>query len=80
MEKTAAKTEEVAGRSLLDLVFSWSNRDVLNRNLYKNQVRMYAVLSCLCVRSTYDYIFWRLNPICKLIKVKSFRDFSFHDI
>jgi hypothetical protein len=80
MEKTAAKTEEVAGRSLLDLVFSWSIRDVLNINLYKNQVRMYAVLSCLCVRSTYDYIFWRLNPICKLIKVKSFRDFSFHDI
>ncbi|XP_052304624.1 uncharacterized protein LOC18106539 isoform X1 [Populus trichocarpa] len=39
MEKTAAKTEEVAGRSLLDLVFSWSIRDVLNRNLYKNQVK-----------------------------------------
>jgi hypothetical protein len=80
MEKTAAKTEEVAGRSLLDLVFSWSIRDVLNRDLYKNQVCMYAVLSCLCVRSTYDFFFWRLNPICKLIKVKSFRDFSFHDI
>ena len=44
MEKTAAKTEEVAGRSLLDLVFSWSIRDVLNRDLYKNQVCMYAVL------------------------------------
>lgn len=40
MEKTAAKTEEVAGRSLLDLVFSWSIRDVLNRDLYKNQVCM----------------------------------------
>lgn len=39
MEKTAAKTEEVAGRSLLDLVFSWSIRDVLNRDLYKNQVK-----------------------------------------
>ncbi|KAL3568566.1 hypothetical protein D5086_031217 [Populus alba] len=38
MEKTAAKTEEVAGRSLLDLVFSWSIRDVLNRDLYKNQI------------------------------------------
>ncbi|KAI9379757.1 hypothetical protein POPTR_017G140501v4 [Populus trichocarpa] len=40
MEKTTAKTEEeVAGRSLLDLVFSWSITDVLNRDLYKNQVK-----------------------------------------
>ena len=44
MEKTTAKTEEeVAGRSLLDLVFSWSIRDVLNRDIYKNQVCMNAI-------------------------------------
>jgi senataxin len=49
MEKTTAKTEEeVAGRSLLDLVFSWSITDVLYRDLYKNQVCMNAFLSCLC--------------------------------
>ncbi|KAF9664169.1 hypothetical protein SADUNF_Sadunf17G0128300 [Salix dunnii] len=39
-EKIVEKTEEeVAGRSLLDLVFSWSIRDVLDRDLYKNQVK-----------------------------------------
>jgi hypothetical protein len=91
MEKTTAKTEEeVAGRSLLDLVFSWSIRDVLNRDLYKNQVCMNAILSCLCVRSTYDMIFFfllksvqvtfLLIKFGKLIIVKSFRDFSLHDI
>ncbi|CAK7338818.1 unnamed protein product [Dovyalis caffra] len=39
MEKTEAKTgEEVAGRSLVDFVFSWSIRDLLDRDLYRNQV------------------------------------------
>ncbi|XP_011048869.1 PREDICTED: LOW QUALITY PROTEIN: uncharacterized protein LOC105142776, partial [Populus euphratica] len=40
MEKTVEKTEEelVAGRSLVDLVFSWSIGDVLNKDLYRNQV------------------------------------------
>ncbi|KAJ6752700.1 P-LOOP CONTAINING NUCLEOSIDE TRIPHOSPHATE HYDROLASES SUPERFAMILY PROTEIN [Salix koriyanagi] len=39
-EKIVEKTEEeVAGRGLLDLVFSWSIRDVRNRDLYKNQVK-----------------------------------------
>jgi hypothetical protein len=88
MEKTTAKTEEeVAGRSLLDLVFSWSIRDVLNRDLYKNQVCMNAILSCLCVRSTYDMIFFFLLKsvqvtflLIKFGKLKSFRDFSLHDI
>nr|XP_023922880.1 uncharacterized protein LOC112034293 [Quercus suber] len=40
MEKTAVKKREVpAGRRLIDLVFSWSIEDVLNEDLYKNQVR-----------------------------------------
>jgi senataxin len=35
MEK---KKEELDGRSLIDKVFSWSLEDVLNKDLYKNQV------------------------------------------
>ncbi|KAB1211384.1 putative ATP-dependent helicase C29A10.10c [Morella rubra] len=35
MEKTNAKKEEISGKSLIDLVFSWS----LSKNLYKNQVK-----------------------------------------
>ncbi|KAJ8770572.1 hypothetical protein K2173_018063 [Erythroxylum novogranatense] len=33
------KKEKPAGRSLLDLVFSWSTEEVLNKDLYKNQVK-----------------------------------------
>ncbi|KAJ6368014.1 hypothetical protein OIU78_000564 [Salix suchowensis] len=42
MEKTVEKTEEetvVPGRSLVDVVLSWSIRDVLNQDLYRNQVK-----------------------------------------
>uniref|UniRef100_A0A6N2N7F1 Uncharacterized protein n=1 Tax=Salix viminalis TaxID=40686 RepID=A0A6N2N7F1_SALVM len=40
-EKIVEKTEEeVAGRGLLDLVFSWSIRDVRNRDLYKNKTKI----------------------------------------
>ncbi|KAF3967168.1 hypothetical protein CMV_008817 [Castanea mollissima] len=39
MEKTAVKKNEVPGRRLVDLVFSWSIEDVRNEDLYKNQVR-----------------------------------------
>ena len=28
----------VAGRSLIDIVFSWSFKDVLNQEMYKKQV------------------------------------------
>ncbi|XP_021833779.1 probable helicase MAGATAMA 3, partial [Prunus avium] len=37
-QETSVEKEGVAGRGLIDLVFSWSMEDVLNRNLYKNQV------------------------------------------
>ncbi|KAB1211379.1 putative helicase MAGATAMA 3 [Morella rubra] len=37
MEQTDAKNEEFSGKSLIDLVFSWSLRDVLNKDLYKSQ-------------------------------------------
>nr|POF18324.1 hypothetical protein CFP56_47569 [Quercus suber] len=41
MEKTAEKKREFpAGRGLIDLVFSWSIEDVLNEDLYQNQVRL----------------------------------------
>jgi senataxin len=33
------KWEKVKGRGFLDLVFSWSLQDVLNKDLYKDQVR-----------------------------------------
>ncbi|RXH91543.1 hypothetical protein DVH24_020566 [Malus domestica] len=36
--ETTVKKEGVAGRSLIDLVFFWSLRDVLSRDLYKHQV------------------------------------------
>ncbi|KAB1211380.1 putative helicase MAGATAMA 3 [Morella rubra] len=39
MERTDAKKEEISGKSLIDLVFSWSLRDVLDKDLYKNQVK-----------------------------------------
>uniref|UniRef100_A0A2N9FCU5 DNA2/NAM7 helicase-like C-terminal domain-containing protein n=1 Tax=Fagus sylvatica TaxID=28930 RepID=A0A2N9FCU5_FAGSY len=39
MENTEVKEEEIPGRRLIDFVFSWSVKDVLNENLYKNQVR-----------------------------------------
>ncbi|XP_021833769.1 uncharacterized protein LOC110773552 [Prunus avium] len=37
-ENEVKKPFEVAGRSLIDLVFSWSLRNVLDRDLYKHQV------------------------------------------
>ena len=36
----------IKGRDLVDVVFSWSLRDVLNSNLYRGQV-MYSSDSCL---------------------------------
>ncbi|XP_062022614.1 uncharacterized protein LOC133738941 [Rosa rugosa] len=39
MDKDSSKPKkEVGGRSLIDSVFSWSIRDVLNKDHYKNQV------------------------------------------
>ncbi|KAG7986340.1 hypothetical protein I3843_03G074500 [Carya illinoinensis] len=38
MERTNAKKEELAGRSFIDMVFSWSLSDVLNKDLYTNKV------------------------------------------
>ncbi|XP_034197097.1 helicase SEN1-like [Prunus dulcis] len=37
-QETSVEKEGVADSGLIDLVFSWSMEDVLNRNLYKNQV------------------------------------------
>ncbi|PQM32676.1 helicase SEN1-like [Prunus yedoensis var. nudiflora] len=37
-ENEVKKPFEVAGRSLIDLVFSWSLRNVLDRDLYKHQM------------------------------------------
>ncbi|CAL2229702.1 unnamed protein product [Prunus armeniaca] len=37
-QETSVEKEGVGGSGLIDLVFSWSMEDVLNRNLYKNQV------------------------------------------
>ncbi|KAB1211919.1 putative helicase MAGATAMA 3 [Morella rubra] len=39
MEQTDAKKEEISGKSLIDLVFSWCLWDVVNKDLYKNQVK-----------------------------------------
>lgn len=40
MEKSvSAKKMEAGANSLLDTIFSWSVRDVLNRNLYKDKVK-----------------------------------------
>ena len=41
MLNTNVKKEEVAGRSLIDKVFSWSFRNVCNKDLYKNQVGVF---------------------------------------
>jgi hypothetical protein len=46
MEKsTNVKKEELARRSFINLVFSWSLGDVLNKDLYKNQVGVFFFLS-----------------------------------
>ncbi|XP_008222459.2 PREDICTED: helicase SEN1-like [Prunus mume] len=37
-QETSVEKKGVAGSGLINLVFSWSMEDVLNRNLYKNQV------------------------------------------
>ena len=37
-EISDVRKEKVAGRDLVDLVFSWSIDDVLNQNLYRGQV------------------------------------------
>lgn len=37
--KVKKKEEEIPGRSLIDLVLSWSINDVLNEDYYKYQVR-----------------------------------------
>ncbi|GLT57706.1 hypothetical protein SLA2020_306580 [Shorea laevis] len=41
MDKTdpAEKHKDIPGRSLIDTVFSWSLRDVLNKDLYESQVK-----------------------------------------
>uniref|UniRef100_A0A7N2LJF0 Uncharacterized protein n=1 Tax=Quercus lobata TaxID=97700 RepID=A0A7N2LJF0_QUELO len=39
VKKTEVKKEEIPGRGLVDLVFSWSLKDVLNEDLYKYQMR-----------------------------------------
>ncbi|KAF5457576.1 hypothetical protein F2P56_021668 [Juglans regia] len=33
------KKEELDGKSLLDIVFSWSLKDVINKDIYRNQVK-----------------------------------------
>ena len=39
MQTSTQKEERVVlGRSLIDLVFSWSIKDVLNKDIYKNKV------------------------------------------
>ena len=38
MERIKARKAENAERSLFDLVFSWSLRDVLSKDLYKDKV------------------------------------------
>jgi hypothetical protein len=44
MENTNAKEEEFAHRSLIGLLLSWSLGDVLNKDLFKNQVRNHAYI------------------------------------
>jgi hypothetical protein len=43
--KRDGKKEELDGRSLIDMVFSWSLRDVLNKDLHKNQVFCFFLTS-----------------------------------
>jgi len=45
-KETKKKEKIIKGRDLVDVVFSWSLRDVLNSNLYRGQV-MYSSDSCL---------------------------------
>ena len=74
MEKKVAKTKEeivIPGRSLVDLVLSWSIRDVLNQDLYRNQVYMLAiVLMFMCIMHLKFLI---LSMTCFLVKLWLFR-------
>jgi hypothetical protein len=53
MENTNAKEEELASRNLIDLVLSWSLGDVLKKDLFKNQVRVYLFLPKFIVNHMY---------------------------
>jgi hypothetical protein len=56
MEKTTVKKKEIPGRSLIDLVFSWSIKDVLNENHFKSQVcQPFNSLTLLIARTHGDY-------------------------
>jgi hypothetical protein len=70
MEKKVAKTKTkeglvIPGRSLVDLVFSWSIGHVLNKDLYKNQVCMHAIVvmfMCMMALQIFNFLhglfFW----------------------
>lgn len=42
-EKSGEKTAILEEKGLIEQVFSWSLRDVLDRNLYKNKVRLFSM-------------------------------------
>jgi hypothetical protein len=82
MEKTVEKTEEelVAGRSLVDLVFSWSIGDVLNKDLCRNKVCMHAILLMfMCMMHFRFLIFYMVCFSGCLVGRKACLSFIFPD-
>lgn len=61
-KETKKKERIIKGRDLVDVVFSWSLRDVLNSNLYKGKV-MYSSDSCLYLNT---FFFLLLYGFCVL--------------
>ncbi|KAK7857283.1 hypothetical protein CFP56_018579 [Quercus suber] len=92
MEKTAGKKKEVPGRRLVDLVLSWSIKDVRNEDLYKNQVRQiplkFSTTTEYMNSFTYPLIeethadllssisTLHLAPSCEILSFKQTKDFK----
>jgi hypothetical protein len=65
MDKSKVKKTEIPGRSFIDLVFSWSLKDVLNENHLKYQVCQPLNSHLIAAHGDYDMnhmcTFWQLG-------------------
>ncbi|KAG7997202.1 hypothetical protein I3843_01G200400 [Carya illinoinensis] len=93
MSTKAKKKQEIPGRSLIDLVLSWSIRDVLNKNLYEGQVKTVPLtfssvndymksLSIPLIKEMHAGLLASIStvsqaPICKIVSVKNSKDYFY---
>ncbi|KAF5466228.1 hypothetical protein F2P56_016175 [Juglans regia] len=89
---TKVKKQEFPGRSLIDLVLSWSINDVLNENLYEGQVKTIPLtfssvpeylksLSIPLIKETQADLLASIStvsraPICKIVSVQKSKNYK----